>query len=242
MQTIEINTTQNVIIKYEIAYLRDRILAFAIDFLILVGAALVILFFAALFITSKEMMMVAVYILMVPIFFFYSLVSEVVYNGQSIGKKAMHLKIMKIDGKEPQIGDYMLRWIFRMLDIYASLGMLATLLVSSSGKGQRLGDIVAETTVIKVKPSRVMTLSDILMIGELKDYEASYPEVRKLSEQEMVIVKTVLNRYIKHPNAAHEEVILSLVKRLKEKLDIQPLEGNIQFLKTLLNDYVYLTR
>ena len=66
------------------------------------------------------------------IFIFYSIAFEVFNNGQSLGKMAMKIRVIKASGGKPTFADYVARWMFRMVDVYLSLGALASILVTSS--------------------------------------------------------------------------------------------------------------
>lgn len=241
MQKIEINTTQNVNIEFEAASLRERIVAFFIDFLILAGSITILMIVMTA--TLGSGVEYAYYLVIVPIFLFYTLLFEILNHGQTPGKRAVDLKVVKINGSEPRSSDYVLRWAFRMIDIYFSLGALASIFISSSNKNQRLGDMAAETSVIKIKPSKILRFSDIIKINSIENYQPKFPEVKKLSEANMILIKNVLERYKEFPNRAHREAVHMLIDKVKVQTNIdQGSMPDIDFLKTLINDYVVLTR
>ncbi len=242
MRTIEITTTQNVSIEYELAAIRERIIAFMIDSIIMWTSIFILLIVVELA-TTGDMRRYVFYIVWVPIFFFYTLLSEILANGQSWGKKAMGIKVVKISGTEGGVSDYLIRWTFRMVDIYFSLGSVATLLISSTEKAQRLGDVIANTAVIKVKPKSNLRLKDIIRIRSLQNYVPQYPEIKHMSEAEMLVVKNVIDRAKKYPNTAHREAVNDLVEVLRERLNItEQITEPIAFLRTVINDYIVLTR
>jgi uncharacterized RDD family membrane protein YckC len=90
----------------------------------------------------------------------YHLLFEIMMNGQSLGKKAMSIKVITIDGGQPSISQYLIRWIFRLADfplwIFAAIIQNALpwwcspLLFAGIGcviiteKSQRIGDLVAD--------------------------------------------------------------------------------------------------
>ncbi len=185
-----------------------------------------------------------VYILfLLPVYLFYSLALESIMDGRTIGKLAMGMKVVKLTGAEPILNDYLIRWTFRMIDIWGTGGALASLLVGSSTKRQRLGDMIANTTVIRLRSSMNLRFEDIDRIKSLENYEVTYPGVRQFSEQDMLLIKTTLNRYNRYPNQAHREAVGEVLHAVMEKLQIQqtPKEP-LRFLKTVINDYIVLTR
>lgn len=246
--TIDIRTTQNVTIEYELASLRERILAFLIDSLI-VGVLYFLLLVLTLSVVSEGaeesglLFYLIIGLLPIALFLLYHLLSEVLANGQSWGKKALGIRVVRLDGREPGLSDYLLRAVFHIVDTLTSAGILAAILISTSGKNQRLGDMTANTTVIRVRHHQRFKLEDILRINTLEDYEPQYPAVRRLSEQDMLLVKNAVNRYQSHRNQAHREVIDELVGRLQELLNIEETPADkVAFLKTLIRDYIVLTR
>ncbi len=244
MQTIEIRTTQNVRIEYELASLRERFFSIFIDGLI-VGTFYFVLVmilgnaFGDILFENPAL----VSLMLIGMFIFYQLFSEILADGQSWGKKAMGIKVVRLDGKEPNLSDYLLRAVFHIIDSIMSLGIMAALMISSSNKSQRLGDMTANTTVIRIKFNLRFRLEDILKINTLEDYEPTYPEVRQLSEKDMLLIKTIISRYRKYRNKAHQQVINELVENLVHQLDIpETPRDKIAFLKTLIRDYIVLTR
>ncbi len=246
MKTIDIRTTQNVTIEYELATLRERILAFFIDFVIVYVVCVIIGFTLATGFREELMQIESYGLLMVVIFsffVFYQLFSEIIADGQSWGKKAVGIKVVRLDGQEPGLSEYLLRSVFYIIDVLFSFGVVANLLISSSGKSQRLGDMTANTTVIRVRFNLRFRLEDILKINSIEDYEPQYPEVRKLSEKDMLLIKSIITRSRIYKNQAHRDVVNELVVKLKEELNLDKTPPNrVEFLKTLIRDYIVLTR
>ena len=120
---------------------------------------------------------------------------------------------------------------------------IAIIMISSSPKRQRLGDLTANTTVIKSKQDMQFQLGDILKISSMDNYEPQFPQVKRLSEPDMLLIKGAIFRYQKYRNQAHQKVIIDLVTHLQEVLDIHKKPKNkVEFLKTLIRDYIVLTR
>ncbi len=242
MQTIEIRTTQNVTIEYELASLRDRFLALFIDGLTVFSFFIVTIIFLSITL-EDEAAMLDTFLLLIGIFILYQLFLETILDGQTFGKKALGIKVVRLDGKEASFSDYLLRAIFHIIDFVFSIGVIAALLISSSAKRQRLGDMTANTAVIKVKFNLQFHLDDILKINTLDDYEPTYPDVKKLSEQDMLLIKNIISRHHKYKNEAHKQVVKDLITTLMEQLDITKRPSDsIGFLKTLIRDYIVLTR
>lgn len=247
MPTIDIRTTQNVTIEYELASLWERMAALIID-VVIVGA---LDFVVVMLITSavgtgdgSSLFLGVVYgLLPVCLFMLYQLLSEILADGRSWGKRIMNLKVVRLDGEEPGLSDYLLRAVFYIVDFLFSIGILGALLISSTRKRQRLGDMTANTTVIRTKHQVQFGLDDILKINTLSNYEPQFPAVRQFNEQDMLLIKSIIARCSRYANPAHREALDELVANLCQQLDIAIIpKDKITFLKTLIRDYIVLTR
>lgn len=246
--TIEIRTTQHVVIDYELASLRERMLAYMLDGVV-VGVVYFVFFQLVLLIAGADWLegggwiRVLVFIPFLT-YFLYNIFSEILGRGQTLGKKAMNIRVVRLDGKDPEWSDVLLRACLQLVDSLFCFGIIGALLIKTTSQAQRLGDMAAHTTVVKLyNTSRSFQLSEILKISSLQDYQPAYPEVRRLSEQDMIFIKRVLDRFRAYPNDAHDGVIEDLVSHLMPILEVtqRPVD-RIDFLRTLLRDYIVLTR
>ena len=249
-KTIDITTTQNVAITYELASLYARALAFLLDILIL---AISYLLFVTLLITFARAMGdspweqgVIIFVILLPflLFFGYNIFFEIRKSGQTPGKKAFGIKVVRLDGKDPDWSDAALRTTLQLVDTFFSGGLVGALLIQISPNKRRLGDMAAHTAVIRIQGKRFQfQLQAILRISSLENYTPKYPQVRNLQEQDMVVIKTVLTRLKQYPNQAHEEILEDLVTHLMPLLGVERRpDDRKEFLKTVLRDYIVLTR
>lgn len=177
------------------------------------------------------------------LFIGYHLFSEIMLNGQTWGKRAMGIRVVRVDGQEPGLSDYLLRAVFHIVDSVFSSGILAAIFISSSSNNQRLGDMTANTTVIRLRHQLQFGLGDILGINSLDNYQLTYPQVRELAEEDMLLIKNMITRYRSHRNPAHEKALRELTGRLQLLLGLDELpRDRIEFLKTLIRDYIVITR
>ncbi len=242
MKIIEIKTTQNVVLQYELAELRERIIAWVIDFALSVFI-LWVMALAMFSMSASETSATVVSFSLLLIWMFYSIGFEVLNNGQSIGKKAMRIRVIKASGGKASFPDYAARWVFRMVDVYLSLGALASIMITSSSKAQRIGDIVANTAVVKLNPQMDLKLKDLLAIRSQSSYQPQFIQAKQLLEEDVLLIKAALDRYKEYPNNAHRVALEKLSLKIQEVLSLQNIRmENSAFLQTVLNDYVVLTR
>lgn len=238
MKSVEVTTTQNVTIHYELANTGQRILAFMLDLIFII---LLVFTFSMILkdFRNDVLMQLGVWI---PVLF-YSPVSEMIGRGQSLGKKLTGIRVLKADGGQMHFTDYALRWAFRWADIYFSLGSLATLLVSSTEKCQRIGDLFANTTVVRLEESHIITVNDLLNIKSSSNYEVKYPEIKKLTEADLLFVKHVLYQSGKVNNFAHQLALENTAIKMATILNVPATPKPYDlFLRQLISDYIVLTR
>jgi uncharacterized RDD family membrane protein YckC len=243
MQTIEIQTAQNVNIEYPVASVGDRVVAAIIDQLIMVGyiIAIIFIYIWLLDLTDGSALYfpVAYFVILFLPVFFYHLLCEIYLNGQSFGKKIMKMRVVKLDGRQAGIGSYFLRWILAPIDLYFTYGSVGLVTMLINGKGQRLGDLAANTTVVKLKAEA--KLDDTILQATPVNYEVKFPQVSALTDKDIAIVKAVLDMNYKNPDVMMYERMLQKAKEaVEKKTGISSTLRPITFLDTVLKDYNYL--
>jgi uncharacterized RDD family membrane protein YckC len=243
MQTIEIQTAQNVNIEYPVASVGDRVVAAIIDQLIMVGyiIAIIFIYIWLLDLTDGSALYfpVAYFVILFLPVFFYHLLCEIYLNGQSFGKKIMKMRVVKLDGRQAGIGSYFLRWILAPIDLYFTYGSVGLVTMLINGKGQRLGDLAANTTVVKLKAEA--KLDDTILRVTPVNYDVKFPQVSALTDKDIAIVKAVLDMNYKNPDVMMYERMLQKAKEAVErKTGISSTLRPITFLDTVLKDYNYL--
>ncbi len=240
MKKIEINTSHNIVIQYELAMVIERVLAFIIDLaIVLISSTIILLMYKI--VAKYESDSFKTIIFVIPLFF-YNLVSEIRFNGQSIGKKVMKIKVMKIDGEKPSSFDYITRWAFRVIEIMITLGTLVILNIASSKKNQRFGDFFSGMVVVKTKLDYLVDFKNIAGNYNQDSFKPIFPGVIAFTENEMMLIKTTLNRYQTHKNKAHNSAFELMIKKIEEQLNISAPRDKVGFVNQLIKDYVFLTR
>lgn len=225
--TIYINTNQNVNIEYEISSIGKRIIAYLIDALVLVGVYLVLAFtMSFMSIGSATPLYFVIYALPA---FFYHLISELTMNGQSIGKRSVKIRVMKTDGSSASFSNYFLRFLLRPIDMMYFIGLVFMFFTK---KGQRLGDLAANTVVVNAMQE--LAFSDLANSMTTTKEELIYPEVDRLKDKDLDIIKRVLENWQKAPN--HENVI-TLAQKVEDILEVKASEEPYAFLKVVVRDY-----
>lgn len=245
MTELQINTTQNVNINFIAASLGERILAYGIDLIIKIAYAIVIfqILFNLLNIDDflfgwddwSRIAFIAIFYLPVV---FYTLVFESILEGQTLGKRLVKIKVVKIDGYQASFADHLMRWFFRIIDINMMSGVVALIAVVVNDKNQRLGDMTAGTAVISLKDK--IRISHTILENLAQDYVPKYPSVIKLSDNDVRIIKETL---ITARKSMDHSTLLKLRKKVEEVIGVKA-EGydTLNFIDTILKDYNYYTQ
>jgi len=92
-------------------------------------------------------------------------------------------------------------------------------------------------------PKMNLKLNDVLAIRSQDSYKPTYIQAKQLDEVDVLLIKTTLERYRQFKNLAHQEAIQMLSDKVRTLLGVAPVaQTDLQFLQTVLNDYVVLTR
>ncbi len=257
MATVQINTAFNVGLDFEIAAFHKRLLAYIIDFVILIIYlhSMKYLLYDGLNLSMEGSAGFDILIISIPMLF-YSLLTEVLMNGQTLGKKLMQIRVISLEGGEPTFGQFMLRWITKFYEwpflfgyIYSSsfsiisyaittcfLGIAVVIIILSTKKNQRLGDLAAGTVVVDAKTS--MSINDTIFVNvNTNNYKVAYPEVMRLSDNDINTIKTVLTQAYKNNN---HDICMRVEYKIKDVLKIESKLSSIDFLEKLLEDYNFL--
>ena len=243
MASISITTTQNVTIDHTLADFRQRLVAYFIDILIITAWIIIHSVIKSILFSDSGLGDAYFYVVIISFFSFYTLLMEYFMNGQTPGKRAMNIRVVKLNGKEPEFMDYFIRWSLRFIEIYLSSGVLAAIMINTTNLNQRLADIIAGTVIVKINGNQVISSDDLLKISSQNNYEPSYPEVTIFSENDMLTIKKLVDRYLAFDNESHRTLILETANKLSKKMGVTIKEKKPElFLKTVIRDYVVLTR
>lgn len=256
MSNVQISTPFNISLDFEIAPFYKRLLAYFLDLTILVLYAVFIRYFLyeGLRLEGEFAMGVDILVVSLPLLL-YHLICEIVFHGQSIGKKAMGIRVMSVEGGDPGISQYLLRWFFRVWEwplvfsfVYPGLliiyqliivgffGIIVVIIIAVTAKNQRLGDLAANTAIVNTKINTSIHDTVFMEITQ-KDYTVKFPQVLKLSDRDINTIKSVLDQTYK---SNKYETAHRIAARIKNVLQIETdLEVDI-FLERLIADYNYL--
>ncbi len=131
------------------------------------------------------------------------------WNGQTPGKRLLHLRVVKVDGAPVSWIDILLRDSVRPLDAFGPMALLGLLLIFVSRRGQRLGDRIARTLVIHE------TTIDWSIFDKVEEAAALEAPPVRLSAAQWELLHRFLNRREELPLEARTRVAASVYQNLK---------------------------
>lgn len=237
METFQIETAQNISIVQQVAGLGERMLAYVVDLLVLIMYIIVVSYsIVETGVGTDNYWLITV--LFLPVLL-YSLLMETFFNGQTLGKMSVNIRVVKLDGERPRFSHYLMRWLLSIIDISISTGGVAVLSILLSGKGQRLGDLAAGTTVIKEKIYLPPGISQFSRTDVNEDYQPVFSEVALLSDKDARKVREI---FYKAKRESQHYLIVKLHEKLVSLLHIQTEMKPIEFVETVLRDYNYFAQ
>lgn len=230
METVRIETVHNVALNVQVATIVARGMAVVVDWVVLFGWSM------GLWLISNKLNVhwstwTAILFFGVP-WTFYHLASELFMEGQSLGKRVCKIKVVRLDGQQAGPAQYLLRWLLRLVDSMFFLGAVVILL---NGKGQRLGDMAAGTTVISLK--KRVSLDDLVHVELDKDHRVTFPDAGRLTDAEARLIREVLN----DTSAGRQQAVEKLDGHYRSQFTRAEGMPPVEFLQVLLKDHYHLT-
>ena len=255
MSKINFTSAQHVQIEFEMASVIHRIAAYAIDTIILSIYLFVVSMAVQFdnFFTNFGTWLFFMLLLAKLPWILYQPVMEFLTGGQTIGKMALGIRVVKLNGERVGWREVMMRWLLRGDFLWISTSYFVflipfwnvfdTFIVSLSNRQQRIGDSLAGTIVIKNKSSQYYKLKDVLKIKSNENYSPTYQNVIKFTDEDMIYIKNCIQHRKRYKGKEIDEILIKLSDETARLLGLReiPME-RVKFLETVLNDYVVLTR
>ena len=265
MGIIKVPTNFNIELEFEVPEFYKRFLALLIDMVLQYFYLRIAAEIYSSTDHSSDALGSGRLLLLLPIML-YHIVLEITMNGQSLGKKIMGLRVVDENGGRPSISQFVIRWLLRLSDVWIvqillyvlyvivtdnglqsaelifiiifALGFLITdiVLVVSSRKGQRIGDILAKTILISVRTQG--SIEETVFQEVADNYIPSFPQIMQLSDKDINAIKSILQTARKKGDFNMAE---AAAYKIKSHLKIESPMPAFDFLEVLLKDYNYLS-
>jgi len=239
MSNLQINTTQNVNLDYKIVGVGERIVAFLLDgFILYLYAVLVQLIGHAIgYVFNDSWTQIGLAGLIFLPAACYSLIMHSLFNGRTVGKMLLQIRVVRIDGTPVHWSHLLVRWMLRLVDIWLFFGSVGILSILFTDKKQRLGDAAAGTVVISTK-NKIKVSHTILEEVE-ETYIPTFLNVTLLTDRDVRLIKETYH-------LAKRSGDYKTMKALRDK--VEGLLGSDsglydkQYIDTVIKDYNFHTQ
>lgn len=189
----EFVSVENVRISLLPATLFQRFAAIAIDIvLVLIVFGLSALVGFSYFRSGDEWMIV----LYCLFFFFLPVLEEITFNGRTIGKLCLRLRVVQIDGSAPTVWTLLLRYFLLWVDVFGSFGS-GLLLIFGTKLHRRWGDLAAGTFVAQ-SGSNYGNRSPLHAFDDLPDYERTFSRIDRIDARRAALISRALGAAAMH--------------------------------------------
>ena len=267
MTAIKVPTSFNIDLEFEIPEFHRRLLAWLIDLILQIiyyKIAFEIytrsLSYDDIFTDNGSYNRIGIeWMLLLPLFLYHP-TCEILFNGQSAGKKIMGIRVVNENGGRPALNQFIIRWLIRAgdwtmiiiiaLNVYifidkelrimllASVILLIVdiVLVVGSKKSQRLGDILAHTILVNTRTRG--SVEETVFMEVADNYIPVFPQIMKLSDRDINAIKSILDTSRRKGDF---NLAAMASEKIKGHLKIDTQMSPFDFLDTLMKDYNYLS-
>lgn len=232
-QFLNIDTPENVAFGYEVAGIGSRFLAAVVDsfliaiLLIVTNLTLILLvgLFASETITSGASWVAALLGLVSFAFLWgYYIFFEMLWNGQSPGKRWLGLRVLCTDGTPIGLSEAIIRNLIRIVDFLPAYYGIGVITMFLNEQARRLGDLAAGTLVVYDRGTLTLTSLQTRALpappaGEDAGPFAGLP-LERLDAEDVALAENFLQR--RHQLAYGETVATELARLLLAKIDADP--------------------
>lgn len=199
MEKVTIVTPENIELEYELANLGSRLVGAVIDHMFqggIISILFIILILSYPDITLKNLYEIflstfaaIIIILVFLVTFGYFIFFETIWSGQTPGKRFADIQVIRDNGEPIRFTEALLRNIFRTVDFLLFYYQLGIILVLFHQKHKRVGDIVANTIVVKVKQDLApITIPDFKIRTDL------VLDPSRISDEDYALIRNFLIR------------------------------------------------
>lgn len=231
---LNIDTPENVVFGYEIAGIGSRFLAALID-TFLIGLLLVVtnltLFFllanllSAADLSESASWFAALFGLVSFAFLWgYYIFFEMLWNGQSPGKRWFGLRVLRTDGTPIGLSEAIIRNLIRIVDFLPAYYGVGVITMFLNERARRLGDLAAGTLVVydrgNVTLASLQTQTLPLQVTPGPDSPFAHLPFERLGAREVALAESFLQRRHQLENA--DAVATRLAHALLEQMGAPP--------------------
>jgi uncharacterized RDD family membrane protein YckC len=228
-ETLDIQTPENVAFGYQIAGIGSRFLASLLDTTIVVLLQVVILIVLALILRSIDgstfadqisTWVYAIFGLVAATFYWgYYIFFEMLWNGQSPGKRWVGLRVIRADGTPITLSESLIRNLARLVDFLPAAYGIGIVTMFIDKQSRRLGDLAAGTLVVQDRAPITMQDLAVKRTVHLRPWAnvslEGFP-IERLTDNDLSLIEDFLTRrdQLTHRESLAIQILNTLYQRL----------------------------
>jgi uncharacterized RDD family membrane protein YckC len=242
-----IETPEQMTLEFKVAGIGSRFLAMAVDTLIQTGIAIVLFIvflilvaggaFAGLRPHSSWIGAAAVAVVFLLVFGYFS-IFEIVWNGQTPGKRVVGIRVVKDSGRPLTPPETIGRNLLRIVDQLPAFYGVGIVVALTNAQNRRLGDFLAGSIVI-----REGSLAEIKRVWQADEQTAPPGRVAGVSDlslEDLLLIDAFLNRRSELAANVRASMADEILRKIGPKLSLPP-QGN-QSSESILESLAYQRR
>src|ERR1700733_11577022 len=249
---LNIETPEQVDLRFPIAGIGSRFLALATDSLLQVAAFFVLILGFSLIIsalpkgtggsppsaTAAKWFVAGIVLFLFLLYWGYYSLFEAFWNGQTPGKRLLKIRVIKDSGRQITLFEALARNLLRVIDMLPSFYLVGVITMLCNREQKRLGDLVAGTIVVHERSA-----DQPLMSHNRRTFTASlYPRpletaqpvgvllpadgVARLDAGDLNVIDTFFSRALDLDLDKRAEIAGRIAERMSAKMQV-PLPGDI---------------
>lgn len=228
-ETLDIQTPENVAFGYQIAGIGSRFLASLVDTVIVVLLQVAVLIVAVLILRAVDAgafsgqlsgWVYAIFGLVAALFSWgYYIFFEMLWNGQSPGKRWVGLRVLRSDGTPITLSESLIRNLARLVDFLPAAYGVGIVVMFIDRQSRRLGDLAAGTLVVQDRAPITMQDLAVKRTVHLRPWAnvslEGFP-VERLTNNDLSLIEDFLLRrdQLTHRDSLAVQILNTLYQRL----------------------------
>ena len=247
-EQLTIDTPEQIALEFPLAGVGSRSLALALDSLIQIGIALVLVIIGGLLgmgslaiaeqltrgagRTAALWIVAGTILLVFTAWYGYFAFFEIVWRGQTPGKRALGLRVISVSGRPITPLQAILRNLLRIVDQLPALYAVGIISVLVSARNQRLGDLAAGTVVVREQASETLQIP-----GEGPGVQDRL-RANRLTDSELALIERFLQRRAELEWEVRGRTAQQIATRVRERLGLPSEDvNNEELLERVLAEY-----
>ena len=231
-EMLNIDTPENVAFGYNVAGIGSRFLAALADTTIIVLLQLIVIGASAFALNAAKLMdslggwASAIFSLLAFLLFWgYYIFFEMLWNGQSPGKRWVGLRVIRTDGRPVTLAESIIRNLVRLIDFMPFGYGIGVVSMFINDQARRLGDLAAGSLVVhdggEISIQSIASQRPIAIPIDLPWLNPDLP-LERLQQQDIQMLEDFLSRRSELANASF--LAIQILKRLYQRMDFDPPE------------------